>query len=353
MMWHHRINEVAKPGEGYARTHVVYERHWWKWTAPVWPACWLLGHKPGVQWNGGSSYIECKRCPARPFDVEGMRTFRHRLGMIRPGHGNWHEARTMERPTAEEERFLIGEITGRGAWSQREFEAHIEVPIRRRPRPEFSLRFHIGGRGSETPWDGHLTVLGSGLYWGLGFGGHMAERITKGKGRDIGVSVHDRKVWWQLWDTPGEWRNDQPKWWQGTFTVDPSEWLWGRRRYTSDKIGDPVTVTVETAEGTVHDDVVLQLQRSWHGWHRRPRPAGRDEYTVDWSTKSGFPYRFHDWKGDEVLGSGETLTRAEGTSPDWTHYAIQKIRAHVTRLRLDEGWTLDAYQRNQEAEATR
>lgn len=352
-MHHFKIDECAED-RGNAKTHVWYQRHFWSWTGPVDPRCWLLGHKPRLRWNGGSSYVECGRCPARPFDIQGMQAVRVRLGNLRPGHDNFATARSMKPPTPEEEAFIIREISGRGAWSQNQQEFKVEIPIRRKPTAEFSLRFHVGSRGSETPWDGHLTVGGTGIYWGLGMGGHLAHRITGGRGRDVGLALHDRQVWWKLWADPDSSSRDQPKWWEGNFTVDPTEWIWGRRRYTYDDVGAPVTLDLfETAEGTVHYDVVLQLQRGWRGWVKRPRPRGRDRWLVTWDSKTGLPFRHHEWKGDEVYGSSVELTDAEARSKDWTRYAAEKLRADMTADRLRYGWSKDRWERDRAEKAAR
>jgi hypothetical protein len=343
-MWHHMIDEAERNPKQYR----WYQRHFWSFELPLGPRCWLLGHKPMIRWNGGMSFMECARCPARPQDREQANTFTHVME-ANCGRADRFQ-RFAHKPSDEEmaqlEQWIFRDYSRRANWSHRKAEFKAEIPIPRKLRPEFSLRFHIGGRGSETPWDGHLTIFGAGIYWGLGLWGHTAHKLTGGRGRDMGVQIHNRTLRWQLWDTPGEWSRDQPKWWQGHFSIDPTEWLWGRRRYTYDDAGEPVTVTVETAEGTTHDDVVLQLQHGWYGWEKRPRPRGRDRWSADWNSRTGIPVMHHEWKGDEILGSSVELTTTEAKREDWPRIAAEKIRAQATDWRIRYGWSRERYERD-------
>src|SRR5579875_3304365 len=56
-------------------------------------------------------------------------------------------------------------------------DGHLEFVLSK-PKPEVSARLSVGTRGSETPFDGHLNILGTTLYWGIEQGGRLADRIT-------------------------------------------------------------------------------------------------------------------------------------------------------------------------------
>lgn len=82
--------------------------------------------------------------------------------------------------------------------------------VLRKPVPEFSIRFHVGTGASSTPFDGHLTILGSGIYWGTTAGRRLADRITREKahryeGRDLALNLTYGRLSWQLWTHPDSW----------------------------------------------------------------------------------------------------------------------------------------------------
>jgi hypothetical protein len=82
--------------------------------------------------------------------------------------------------------------------------------VLRKPKPEFSIRFHVGTGASSTPFDGHLTILGSGIYWGITAGRRVAGWITREsahryEGRDLAVDLTRGRLSWKFWTHPDSW----------------------------------------------------------------------------------------------------------------------------------------------------
>lgn len=113
---------------------------------------------------------------------------------------------------------------------EREIVAAELQTVLRKPVAEFSARFHIGTSASSTPFDGHLTILGSGIYWGTTAGRRLADRITREtehryEGRDLGVNLTRGRLSWQLWTHPDSWTRGEFAGWR-----DRGVQLWWPRK---------------------------------------------------------------------------------------------------------------------------
>lgn len=215
---------------------------------------------------------------------------------------------------------------------------HFEV-IAKKPDPEFSARFHVGTAGSETPFDGHLTVLGSGIYWGTSIGRKLADRITREKkhkweGRDLQLSIHNGSLWIKAWVHPGTWeRGEFAPWREKSIDLNPLTHLFGRKRYWYEPIGSHA-FDIEMPEGSY--PVVATLQRQLLG---RPKLKRRVEsLTVDVEADKGIPSHYDKsggWKGDRTYGFSVPF-RSE--REDWQVDAKAAITAWVYQQRANSGF---------------
>lgn len=213
---------------------------------------------------------------------------------------------------------------------------HVEAVIAR-PRAEFSARLHVGTAGSETPWDGHLTILGTGLYWGIGGGGKIADLLTretrhKYEGRDLSLAIHNGSLWWRVWthDMTTE-RGEFAAWREKSVSVKVLDLLLGGpRRYTYETL-DTANGVVRLADGDY--PVTFELQRQTLS---RPRGPKRSEQVVEWSS-TGIPCEFDDgWKGGATISSAFPM-RYQGRR--WVDQAVRELAAWVMTERARREFT--------------
>ncbi|WP_109527230.1 MULTISPECIES: hypothetical protein [Nocardia] len=224
-----------------------------------------------------------------------------------------------------------------GRNEKREASIQFET-ILRKPQPEFSARLHVGGTWSETPFDGHLTILGSGIYWGIGAGGKLAERLTreerhKYEGRDLQVAIHDGSLWLKVWTHDGHWeRGEFAEWRDRSFKLNPLDVLFGERRYWHEDVESAETV-LRMPEADY--PATVKLQRRTFG---RPKAKKRVEsWVADVDVPKGVPSRLDlsGWKGDRTYGYGVTLQERR---KDWALDAQAAAEAWVLKQRAASGF---------------
>lgn len=218
------------------------------------------------------------------------------------------------------------------------FGGHLEA-ILRSPKPEFSARFSVGTASSETPFDGHLTILGSGLYWGIENGGKLADFLTrrdvhKYEGRELKLHLYHGTLYWHVWTHSGSWeRGEFAAWRTGSQNVRPLDILFGRRRYWYEDV-DTAELEIQMPEGAY--PVKATLQRQLHG---RPKSKRREtSWTVDVEAPKGIPNRYDKsggWKGDRVYGFGVKLAQRR---QDWFVDAKAAIEARILKDRANSGF---------------
>lgn len=218
------------------------------------------------------------------------------------------------------------------------FAGHLETIVKK-PRAEFSARFHIGTKGSETPFDGHLTILGTGVYWGIESGGRLAGWITREKrhqyeGRDFAVSICDGSLSLRLWvhaDT-GE-HGEFAKWRSAYISLSILDRIYGQKKYTYENLAEAL-IAIDMPEGTYPVRATLQLQK-----HGRPKSKRHvDSHTVDVEAPKGIPTHYDKsggWKGDRTYGFGVAVKRH---GDDWALDAKNAITARVFQYRADSGF---------------
>jgi hypothetical protein len=151
--------------------------------------------------------------------------------------------------------------------------------------------------------------------------------------RVIEVSTTPGHLYWRLWVKRDEWSRATPKWRDGNIRVDPRDILLGEKRYSYEKINEPITAIVRMPHGDDHE-VTLQLERQRHGRKRGLRP--RESWVVDWSASPGIPTKPGGHGG--VYGSAVKVSDREATDGTWPAAAAAAVAVDLTRDRARYGY---------------
>ena len=198
-------------------------------------------------------------------------------------------------------------------------------------KPRLSFRLHVGTRGSETPLDAHLDVLGNAVYVNTSIGRRLAHALSRGVSKTIAFRLEDGKLWYTLWANEHSYRRGDRR--QGALTVSPAELLWGPKRYSYE---DLAVADVEITMPDGQYPVTLTLQRCRYG--RARRRLVDQGYVVDWNAPRGIPTHFDHsggWKGDRTYGSAIALPERRN---DWPADAGQLLMAWVMEQRGRTGF---------------
>lgn len=328
-MRHLLIDEVTRSQRYAARDLVNRRDHWW-FGLPMGPRCWLLGHKPVVIETsyGGGMYVRCDRCDDRP---------------TLPPY--WAKSRDGWRP----EQHHIDEIDRRSGWSHSTAELSLQTIVPRRPRPVLGAQLHVGGRGSETPFDAHVKIGGLAAYLGVGFGHGLADRISgKAHNRTLRMELSRAdegigdglRIWWNLW-TGEKITGDQypaAKWRSGFKRLSIADKLWGPRRYTTEVV-DQATIALDLDDGLTHL-VEFKLERRTIGRTRQAEATKEHSWGVDWNIvggSDGVGTKLQDgkWVRSRTYGSSAEITDAQRWAPDrgWIEHAGHAVRAWTREQR--------------------
>lgn len=219
-------------------------------------------------------------------------------------------------------------------WNGKRAEGHIETIVKR-PEARFAATFHVGNAGSETPFDGHLILFGSGIYWGVSAGRRLAQRITtsaehKYDGRDLSISVFEGRLHVNAWVPRDRWkRGEFARWRNGSIPTNPVEWFFGPKRYSYEDI-EKVDVELELPEGRYPATLTLQectLRRT------KGRVLNR-ELTVDVDVKGGVPTEAESWKGGSTYGYGVKVNDRRA----WARSGKQAAEGWVLNQRARRGF---------------
>ncbi len=260
---------------------------------------------------------------------------------------HWHlhtidETRSGDTPSARRtwvhRRYVL--TLRRGEDGRERFDGHLEVILRRPARQWLNARFHVGNRGSETPWDGHLLILGSGVFWGLGRGGRLADRISRCRdhrysGRDLAVRLDGGDLWLSVWVHPDQWTKGEFALWRSArVPLNPAEWIRGRRQYFYDTLAETQAL-IPLPEG--NHAVRLKLQRMTSG-RIKGGPRRPEGLTVQWTTTTdGIPTEpDHGWKGGNTYGASVDVTTAD--PQQWPTEAAYRIAGWVMTERGRSGY---------------
>ena len=250
--------------------------------------------------------------------------------------------------------YRVTSVQKGGLWIEDEkdvWSCHIEIPIRRHIRDDlFAFRFHIGNRGSETPWDGHLTILGISWYWGHSGFRRLADRLTRCSGykydtRNWMLRISDNTLWWEFanhddmcgyHDQSLKVRKKNRR--RGSFNLSIPTAIWGPYRYSYEDVGRHQTL-IQLPE----DDyaVILTLQKVFYGRTKVDKKKHIQSWSVDVDAPRGIPTHVDHsggYKGDRTYGFGVSLPAIRKNLEFWETDAEAAIVDWVMKERLRTGF---------------
>jgi hypothetical protein len=152
---------------------------------------------------------------------------------------------------------------------------------------------------------------------------------TYGNPRNIGLSVHDGALWWDVWADTMEWRHNDPKWQHGAW--HPIDTLLGRNEVTWIE-REKIAVTIPMPEGPYRGEVEVKDRID-----KRPRWFARVSQDCWLTIPGGIP---HPGKGenswdcgmDGLFGcGGDTVERAIG-------HAVESVLRSRERYAGSRDW---------------
>lgn len=343
-IWTHTVDYRADRGH----KGLINRGFWVEGLPRLIPLCRLFGHRPVVDGydskygNDRTRWVACARCGVRPDPQGRLDPALWNIDDPFPGPFNGQ-------PPAKLRREEIRET----ARTRRAPAASPPGPWPANPRgtlggqlvvggahPGVAAEVKIGNMGSEHILEGHVH-LGR-LFW-LSlhvehFGRGIQRRLNPQgyESRCIGVSIHDGSLYWKLWGKRDSWSRSDPRWQQGSLTVDLRDIVLGPKRYAYENVDEPVTTTVRMPHGDDHT-VTLQLQRQTFG---RKHARKKLSWAVDWSCKGGIPTRNTDRGG--IWGSGVKVSDQAAEAGSWPSQAAAAIAADMTDERVRRGFKVAA-----------
>lgn len=254
-------------------------------------------------------------------------------------------------------------VEERSVWQFR-----LETPFRRSPKDSwFSIRFHIGNAGSETPWDGHLTLFGMSWYWGHTGFRKLAERPTKCSeykwdSREWSLRIIDNDLHWELGShsdlcdkyprykpagvirkglfgiTSPSGKRRRTLWPSGSVLLSIPEMIWGPYRYSYEKID-----THQTLLSFPEDDyaVILTLEKVLYGRTKTNKAKHIQSWSVDVDAPRGIPSHVDHsggYKGDRTFGYGVKLENVPEDLTGWEVIATVAAKMWVENERERTGF---------------
>lgn len=234
------------------------------------------------------------------------------------------------------------------------FEGHVEYSFRKKVGDSiFSIRLHTGNMGSETPWDGHLTILWFSFYWSHTAFRKLAARISRCGGyqydtRNWTLRIFSNRLWWEFGthsDMCDLHRQNRRKkktgrrrtFREGSFTLSIPELIWGPKRYTYDTIDSFATMLKFKGEGSY--PAIIDLQKVYLGRTKVPRAKHVQSWNLEVDSPTGIPTHVDHsggWKGDRTHGFGVKFDYPQ--SEGWQIDAEAAVVAWVLSERARTGF---------------
>jgi len=217
-----------------------------------------------------------------------------------------------------------------------QFQIRIVKPV-----AEFSWKFKIGNAGSETPWDGNVQFLGSGIYWGVAGGRNLAHKITTSSEnlyghREISVKIFNGRLYVNLWSDPD---NGTKRGWSKSFNLNPLDWMYGERRYSYQRMKS-IQTNIDLEEGSYPVEIHLEDQIFKR---TRSKKVISRSFVLEVDADKGIPLYLdlNGWKGDRVYGFGVNFPEHGKVRKDWQVDAKALVTAWILEERTKNGYRND------------
>lgn len=304
-------------------------------------ACRLLGHKPvvdGTNSQYGSEdrrrtrWVCCDRCGVRPEPQGHLDADQWNIGQPYTGPLTGRPFPTQAARQLARRGITPLLRTTPGPWPTRpEGSLGAELVIGRSHSLGADLK--VGNCGSEQVLAAHIGLgpLGALYVHTERYGTWLQRRLnpTGYASRETGFSIHNGRLWWQVWARRDEHSASDPKWMRGTVNIDPRHHLYGPRKNHKMAETEKVPVTVRMPEGDEHD-VLVHLEQ-WET--RRARGRARTYWMAQWDCKEGIPVRNHDWKGDGTYSCSWGIEGVTQDNPRWPYILAAKAAEQCSRDR--------------------
>lgn len=310
------------------------------------PLCRLFGHKPvvdgydsqyGREEERRKRWVACDRCGVRPEPQGDLNPDEWPLGTPYTGP---HNGRLLPRQAAQQlaKRGITPTYPKNpGPWPTNPTGGlAAELVIGR--SHSIGADIKVGNPGSENVLAAHIGLGPAGaLYLSSERFGTWIQRRLNNEGfesRETGFSIHDGRIWWNLWARRDEHRASDPKWMRGSLEIDPRHHILGPAKNYKVSETEKVPVTVYMPEGDTHD-VLVHLEQ-WET--RRTRGRARTYWMAQWDCEKGIPVRNHDWKGDETYSCTWGIEGVTPDNPRWPYILAAKAAEQCTRDRARYGY---------------
>ncbi|MEU1098934.1 hypothetical protein [Streptomyces sp. NPDC005877] len=312
------------------------------------PLCRLAGHKPVVDGydsthdDDRARWVACDRCGIRPKPQ----------GCLDPDHWDLGQPYTgpfLPAPPADLSPTLVRQLARKGM-KPRTVHSPLPGPWPEHPTSGIGAQviigrsmslgadFKIGSPGSEQVLAAHIGLgpLGA-VYVHTENHGRWIQRRLNPRGynsRETGISIYHGALWWDIWARRDEHRASDPRWMHGNVKIDPRHYFLGKHTATREQHGPAVPGRVFMPDGTSYE-VTLKLERWTRG---RLRGRKTTTWEVGWSSEAGIPIRNHAWKGNEVFGSGVTVSASSVENGQWQQEACARIAIQCAKDRTRYGY---------------
>jgi hypothetical protein len=233
----------------------------------------------------------------------------------------------------------------RYAWINRCFWIHLRGNRHRTINAQWLILPRIGD-DLGVQWGVGLDFDGPGgehdvsLYLGLvlftlhlSCSGFLPHLCPDYEGRSIEIKWHSRGLWWRFWSPSMSWSSKTPKWRDGHF--DPTDFLLGGTRCTTEQVGEPVEVLVPMPEASYRG--VVKIERRVWTRPRWPWPVvERTGATIDMIEGVPFP-----GKGENSWDCGEDAIFGTGSDEPTPEAAVAAVVKAALNNRRRYGGSLD------------
>lgn len=195
----------------------------------------------------------------------------------------------------------------------------------------------IGNKGSETPWDGHISILGQSIFWSFSRGRRLADFLTSRKqkytSREIRIGLRDQAFEFVFWANKNEWsRKFKDRGLSFKIPLNLVELIWGAKYFNYETI-DKWKGYITFDEGVY--PVELELQSQTIRRRKRKNKVYDHKFVVEVEAFYGIPSHYDSsagFKGDRTYGFSVDFPY-QTIPPQWWIPASNLVRAWVYKER--------------------